>query len=86
MSQKEFPHKAHSKIGLGLISPSQEKALKSAKPPVITPLKLQANDALKPVAMAPVTGAGEDRGIKPTPMTPTPAPAPAKPVPAQPKK
>jgi len=88
VSKKEFPHKAQSRLDLGLLSPSRDKVEKGAKPPAMTPIRLEANDSLKPVAMTPVTGSGEDRGLKPIPMTPTPAPAPAQPVsvPVRPKK
>jgi hypothetical protein len=72
----------------------------SIKPTAMTPLtegvksvamtpvgvRMQANDALKPVAMTPVAS-GEDRGLKPPAMTPAqPAPSPTPPQPVQPPK
>ncbi len=90
MSEKEFPHKAQSRLDLGLVNLTHERVEieKGVKPAAMTPLRMQTNDALKPAAMTPVTGSGEDRGLKPMPMTPTPAQAPTQPVnaPAQPKK
>ena len=87
MSEKEFPHKAQSRLDLGLANP-RERVEKGVKPAAMTPFRMRTNDALKPVGMTPLSSSGEDRGIKPTPMTPTPAPAPAQPVkvPVQPKK
>jgi hypothetical protein len=93
MGEKEFPHKAQSRLDLGLANPTRERVEKGVKPATMTTLdegsiRMQTNDALKPSAMTPVTGSGEDRGLKPNPMTPAPKPAPAQPVntPAQPKK
>ena len=76
MSEKEFPHKSQSRLDFGL------------KPVAMTARLETVEKGIKPSAMTPTTGSGEDRGLKPLPMTPTPAPAPAQPanVPAQPKK
>ena len=50
--------------------------------------KATVEKGVKPGCMTPLSGVGEDRGMKPTPMTPTPAQAPTQPVnvPALPKK
>lgn len=65
-----------------------EARLNTLKPPAMTPIRMQVNDALKPAAMTPLRVSGEDRGLKPGSMTPNPQPAPAQPVnaPARPKK
>ena len=57
--------------------------LKTIKPPAMTPL----TEGAKPPAMTPMSSGGENRGIKPAPMTQIPTPAPAQPAgntPAQP--
>lgn len=74
MSEKEFPHKAQSHLDFGV------------KPVAIAKLE-RVEKGLKPAGMTPISGAGEDRGLKPMPMTQTPTQAPAQPAgstPAQP--
>ena len=86
MSEKGFPHNAQSRLDLGLVDTVRERVEKGVKPPAMTPVRMQTNDALKPAAMTPLTGSGEDRGLKPTPMTPAPRPAPPVNAPSNPKK
>ncbi len=70
MNEKEFPHKAQSRLDVGHAKETRERVEKG----------------MKPAAMTPLTGSGEDRGLKPTPMTPAPKPAQPVNRPSHPKK
>lgn len=68
---KETPERVEKGVKPAAMTPLDEDArLNTLKPPRMTPVRMQTNDALKPAAMTPLTDSGEDRGLKPTSMTP----------------